>query len=123
MVNNIETMRIIDLKPRRIFFIVCFIFLVSYSIFQARFLILGPQIWLINPQNGQTVRNPLITIEGRAKNVAWISLNDRQIFTDEHGVWSEKLILSQGLSIMTVKARDRFGREREKNIQIVLNWL
>lgn len=110
----------IDIQPKYGLLIILFILLIAYSLYQARFLILGPQIWIINPQDGQTVESPLVIIEGRAKNITWISLNDRQIFTDEKGAWSEKLIVSSGISIMTAKARDRFGRETEKRIQIVL---
>lgn len=111
----------IDLRPKHAFFIILFVLLTVYSLYQARFLILGPQIWIDNPQDNETVESPVIIMEGRSSNIAWISLNDRQIFTDEYGKWSEKLIVSPGLSIMTVKARDRFGRETEKNVRIVLN--
>ena len=110
-----------NLKPKYIFLITSFLLLTSYSIYQARSIILGPRIWIDIPQDGQTVESPLVTIEGRSRNIAWISLNDRQIFTDETGKWSEKLIVSEGLSIMTVEARDRFGHETEKSVQIILN--
>jgi len=110
----------ITIKPKNAFLAILFALLIVYSIYQARFLILGPQIWITSPQNGQAVKDPLVVISGRAKNVAWISLNDRQIFTDEEGSWSEELIVSNGISIMTVTARDRFGRETKKSVQIVL---
>ena len=111
----------VEIKLKHALIITLFLLLISYSLFQARFLILGPQVWIENPQDGHTVESPSVTITGQAKNVAWISLNDRQIFTDEKGIWSEKLIVSKGLSIMTIKARDRFGRETEKRVRIVLN--
>ena len=110
----------IEIKPKSALIITLFLLLITYSLFQARFLILGPQVWITSPRDGSVVENPLIIIEGRAKNAAWISLNDRQIFTNENGVWEEKLLVSDGPSIMTVKARDRFGRETEKSVQIVL---
>lgn len=114
-------MKVVEIRPRHVLLIIFFLLLTVYSLYQARFLILGPQIWIDNPQNNQTVEGPLVIMDGRSKNIAWISLNDRQIFTDEYGRWKEKLIVSQGLSIMTVKARDRFGRETEKSIRIILN--
>lgn len=114
-------MTIADIKPRYALLVAFFILLASYSIFQARALLVGPQVWIENPQDGRTVENRLVTLTGRAKNIAWISLNDRQIFTDEKGAWSEQLLVSKGLSIMTVKVRDRFGRETKKSVQIVLN--
>jgi hypothetical protein len=108
------------MKPRSGILIFLFILLASYSLFEARALLTGPKIWIDNPQDGETLENPLLILKGRSKNIAWISLNDRQIFTDETGAWSEEVIVSQGLSIMTVSARDRFGRETKKSVQIVL---
>lgn len=114
-------MKTIDIKPRIALLITFSILLTLYSIFQARFLILGPRIQITSPREGHPVENPLVMLEGRAQNVSWISLNDRQIFTDEKGKWSEKLIVSRGLSIMTLQARDRFGREIRKSLRIIYN--
>ena len=94
---------------------------IGYCLFQARFLILGPRVTIQSHADGVAVIAPLITLSGSARNAAWISLNDRQIFTDEEGFWSEKLILSPGTSIMTVKVSDRFGREQTESIQLILN--
>lgn len=94
---------------------------VVYCLFQARFIILGPQITITSHENGVVVEEAVVTLSGKARNAAWLSLNDRQIFTDEKGLWSEKLILSEGLSIMTLKVRDRFGRERVASISLVRN--
>ena len=91
--------------------IILFILLSAYAIYQARAMLAGPEIIITNIHDGQVMDSPLLTIEGVAKNIAWINLNGRQIFTDENGIWSEKLIVSPGLSIMTLKARDRFGHE------------
>ena len=110
----------IDIQLRQAFLIILSSLLIVYSLYQARALLIGPQIWIERPQDGEVVENPLVTVEGQARNIAWISLNDHQIFTDEKGRWGEKLIVSQGLSIMTMKARDRFGRETEKSVRIVL---
>ena len=110
----------IDIKPKYGLLIILFILLIIYSLYQARALLAGPQISIENPQDGQMIENPLVIARGQSKNIAWISLNNRQIFTDEDGTWSEKLLVSPGISIMTVKVRDRFGRETEKSVQIVL---
>jgi hypothetical protein len=94
---------------------------VIYCLFQARFLILGPQVSITSHRDGMVVTSPSVTLEGTARNTAWLNLNGRQIFTDEGGHWSEKLILALGPSIMTVRARDRFGRESTKSITLILN--
>lgn len=97
------------------------LFILAYALFQARFLIIGPRISVETPRNGDTVAGGPMTISGHARNISFISLNDRPIFLDEEGYWSEKLIAQRGLSIMTVKARDRFGRETAKVITILIN--
>ncbi|MDO8424079.1 MAG: hypothetical protein Q7S54_00525, partial [bacterium] len=51
-----------------------------YVLFQARFLILAPQVWISWPLDGKTVESPVVVVSGRARNIAWISLNGRQIF-------------------------------------------
>lgn len=108
-------------SPKHILWIVLGLVFVGYCLFQARYLILGPSLTIEAPRDGEVVTSPLIIISGHARNVAWITLNDRQIYTDEDGYWSEKLIVSKGLSIMTAKARDRFGRETQESVRIILN--
>lgn len=106
-------------------FILAFVAIVavSYFLFQARFMVAGPMVEIISPKNGSLVASSLVSIEGRAKNIAWISLNGRQIYTDESGLWSESLVVPPGTNIVTVKTRDRFGREAEKSIKIFANQL
>src|SRR3989344_7282188 len=106
------------LKPKYLILIILSILLVLYAMYQARFLIQGPQIVVTSHQNGFSVGGHLITIEGLARNASWLSLNDRQIFTDESGAWSERVVVPSGGSVIKVRATDRFGRETTENIQI-----
>lgn len=81
-----------------------------YVLFQARFLITGPQIILQNePEVQQNAR--IVTLEGTALNITHLWLNDRQIFTDEQGYFKEALVLENGYTITTLRAKDRYGRE------------
>lgn len=106
-------------RPRYAVLVIFFLLVVLYTLYQARALILGPRISIENPIDGATVNSPVVTIEGWARDTAWLNLNGRQIFTDESGSWSEKLIVQEGVSIMTVHAQDRFGRETEERLHIV----
>jgi hypothetical protein len=81
-----------------------------YALFQARFLIAGPQITLNdNLDVVQTERT--ITIRGNAENIVKITLNGLPISTNEDGVFTESLVLESGYTIMTLHAEDRYGRE------------
>jgi len=81
--------------------------------------IIGPTITISSPTNGESVGNSLIELKGTAKNISYISVNDRRIFTDEEGVFKEKLLLYPGYNIISVKAEDRFDRNIEKTLELV----
>jgi hypothetical protein len=81
-----------------------------YVGFQARFLITGPQIVLaFEPPTHQNER--VVTLEGQAFNITHLWLNDRPIFTDEKGNFKEALVLENGYTITTLRAKDRYSRE------------
>jgi len=93
----------------------------GYSYFQARNLINGPEITIESPANGATLTDQRVTITGTAKNISYISLNDRQIFVDNDGVFREDLLLGEGYNIWKLEAKDKFGRVVSKNIELVLS--
>ena len=94
--------------------------IVGYSIFQAWKLISGPIIDIYTPQNGATYSQTLIEIEGRARNISYLNLNDRPIFTDKNGYFKEKLLLSPGYNIIKLDAKDKFKNYTEKRLEVIL---
>jgi hypothetical protein len=81
----------------------------AYVLFQARYLIFGPQITLEATHPGRT-NQPVVILRGHAHTIARLWLNDRQIFTDRAGNFEEALVLENGYTIATLAAEDRFGR-------------
>lgn len=96
------------------------IVIVGYSLFQAQKLLTGPVIDLYTPQNGATYNQTLIEIEGRARNIAYLNLNDKKIFTDKDGYFKEKLLLSPGYNIIKLDAQDKFKNYTEKRLELIL---
>ena len=90
-----------------------------YAYYKTKDFIRGPVITVAYPINGETVNNSLLKIEGKATSIAYISLDDRQIFTDEAGNFKEKLLLFPGYNIISIKASDKFGRDIEKTLEVV----
>lgn len=107
------------ISPSRILSILFIVLFVGYALFQSRYLIEGPRIAIESPPHNATVHAPFALIEGHGRNIAHISLNDRSIFIDERGNFSESLLLAPGYNIITVKAADRFGRETQEVLEIV----
>ncbi len=90
-----------------------------YAYFQSREYLQGPVLTIDEPLSGSLSTTSLIALHGTAKNVAFLTLNGRQIFTDELGRFSESLLLSEGYSIMTLEAKDRFGHTKTKKLELV----
>lgn len=83
--------------------------ILAYVQFQARNIILGPTISLSNdPSVVQHERT--VTLEGMARNIVKLTLNGKEIHTNERGEFSHLLVLENGYTIMTLRAEDRFGR-------------
>jgi hypothetical protein len=97
------------------------LFILGYSVIQAKNVLLGPKIKIYSPLNGETYNNPFIEIKGLASNLNKLTLNDRTIFTDKGGIFSEKLILSPGYNIILLKAEDRFGKKTESKLELICN--
>lgn len=91
---------------------------IAYIAFQSRNLIIGPVIDVFEPKNGVTLLSQTIDIRGNARNIAYLYLNDRQIYADTSGYFREKLIVPEGYSIIKLSAKDKFGRKTEKKIEI-----
>lgn len=94
--------------------------IIGYALYQARNILGGPQVKIVTPQNGETVTNPLTEIKGMATNITFLSLNDRQIYTDASGNFDEELLLLPGYNVWTLEAKDKFGRTVSKKIELVL---
>lgn len=92
--------------------------LLSYVAFQARFLIEGPRVTLID-EPASVQNEKIIRIKGSARNITKITLNGRQIFTDKSGYFDEALVLENGYTITTIAATDRYGREEDVVRQFV----
>lgn len=93
--------------------------IVGYGYFEARYLIGGPILSISNPKNGSESTENLIQIEGYAKNISYISLNDRQIYVDDKGFFKEPILLSAGYNIVRVNAQDKFGRKKQEMLELV----
>lgn len=93
--------------------------LLVYAYLQSRDFLRGPVITITEPRNGSVATSSFITLSGKARNVAFLTLNSRQIFTDERGNFSESLLLPEGYSIMTIEAKDRFGHVAQKRLELV----
>ncbi len=103
---------------KKIVIIVGFALLIGYGLFNARNLLIGPEISIFSPSAGKEVSENFILVQGRAKNVVFLSLNDRPIFIDTEGNFKEKLLLNPGSNIIRLYGRDRFKQDTVEEIKV-----
>ena len=94
--------------------------IVFYALFELRHLIAGPVISIEYPASGATLIESLIELRGKTQNVAYLSLNDRPIYVDSKGQVREPLLLSDGYNVIRIKAKDRFGRQAEERLELLV---
>lgn len=95
----------------------------AYGLFEARLLLEGPRITITSPIDGSAVADPLVRIAGEADNIAFLTINDKPAFTDEDGNFELLLTPSEGYTVFTVAATDRFGRSVREEVSITtLNY-
>jgi hypothetical protein len=103
----------------RLFLIIlAVVLLVSYGIFNARDLIIGPTVEIFNPSKDIETETNVIEVNGRAKNITFISLNEKPISVDTEGLFDETLLLSPGSNTIQIRARDRFKKEIVKTVKV-----
>lgn len=90
-----------------------------YAIYQSKNLLRGPELSIETPQNGTTITENIARVSGYAKNISKITLNGRQIFTDEIGFFSEEVLASTGYNIWKIEVQDKFDRHAEKTVEII----
>ena len=96
------------------------LFLSGYFLYQARGYLLGPQIFIESPKIGEIVSNSYLEVKGRVLNFSSLSLNGRQIVTDEKGNFNEGLLLARGYNIIELTAADKFGRVKKEKREVIL---
>jgi hypothetical protein len=116
LLNNSKSMRRLILRTLPVALL--FIGGITYALFQGQDLIIGPRISIIYPPNGMVATTSLLTLTGHVKNVAFITLNDRPIYTDSKGTIKESLLLPRGYTMMVIQAKDRFGKTTEKRLEL-----
>lgn len=110
-------------KIHKVFFSIIVLFLIGYATFNSRFLIKGPEVTVSgledSTKNTLYAKTKDFSLQGIASHSSFISINNRPILVDEQGNFNEKLLLSNGVSIIDIYARDKFGKEVRKKIDIV----
>ena len=94
--------------------------IIGYGFFEARRLLEGPSITILSPEDGSRSAEPLLTIEGVARNISFLTINDKPALTDEWGHFTKKMTPPPGANVVVVQGVDRFGRRTSNDVRITM---
>jgi hypothetical protein len=94
-----------------------FSFILFFSYEKMSFIFKGVKI---EAKIEQKDNSSLAVVHGTASKATHITLNGREIFIDKEGNFSESIVMLPGFSIVTLNARDKFGKTAEKKFEVVL---
>lgn len=100
---------------------VALVIILGYSLFVASPYLLGPSLTIHTPRQGETVTSPTVTITGETARVSYLSVDDQAVPLAEDGSFAVERAYPPGYTVIVVRARDRFGREKVDTLTLVHN--
>lgn len=67
----------------------------------------------------QKDNSSIITVRGNASKAIHLTLNGREILIEKNGDFSEPISILPGFSVVTLYAKDKFGKTAEKKFEFV----
>ncbi|OGG70066.1 hypothetical protein A3F27_03310 [Candidatus Kaiserbacteria bacterium RIFCSPHIGHO2_12_FULL_53_13] len=106
-----------DSRLTRIVLSVFFLLVIIYAYYEARGFLYGPSINI--PSDVTVAHDPFVTIRGTADRIAGLYMNGKPVPVTEGGAFDEPYLLAIGYNRIVLQARDKYGRERERVIEII----
>jgi len=104
---------------KRILFVLFALIVLGYALFEARNMLYGPRIQLLQSEGPIVVHEQTVAVAGTAQNVVSITLGGNPVFIDEEGTFVETRTLSPGLNRLIFEAKDKFGRTTTEILEIL----
>lgn len=87
-----------------------FLLLGGFLLFQTRGVLFAPSVNITFPKEGSTVSRE-VEVKGKTDSNAIITINNDSVFVNNNGEFTKKVNLFPGKATITVKAKNRMGKE------------
>lgn len=95
---------------RTVAIVLLFVVILGYALWRSQDLLFGIRLKVEGLSPDTTFTESVIELKGRAKRATEIRVNDRIVPVDQEGIWVDTLALLPGYNVLTVSAKDKFGR-------------
>ena len=92
---------------------------VVFAYFKTHDLLFGKDIVIESPINGQTLKEPFVTIKGRAPGSTLLTVGGAKVIPDQDGKFIKETILGIGYNVIDVVSVDRFNRESSEILELI----
>lgn len=80
-----------------------------------------PRLVIIKPVSGSVVESKTIYVSGVSEKDSEVFINDQPTMVNDKGEFNENVGLQDGLNTISVKAKNKFGKEAVQNITLQFN--
>lgn len=99
------------------------VLVIGYALFVATPYLLGPSLTVISPKPYSTATDPLVEVSGTTNRVSYLSINDMPIPLAEDGSFKVVRSFPKGYTVLVVRVRDRFDRERTETVHFIHSFI
>ena len=116
--------RSLAITPKRIILGIFILFLVVVVWFfwkEICYLIKPPELEIIQPSIDITVNQENFEIIGKTSPVAYLTVNGQEVYIDKAGNFKKEIELSNGVNMIKIEAKNRFGKTNTIIRRIIFN--
>ncbi|MEN9604361.1 MAG: Glucodextranase, domain [Candidatus Parcubacteria bacterium] len=104
-------------KIKIIFFTLCILGICGLTAYELRKVLRGPNIVLTCGHCDHITSDAnTYTLEGQTSNISEIHLGNKKIYISSKGEFAETVLLYPGENMLSLHAKDRFGKEVKKDV-------
>ena len=91
--------------------VILFVLLLGYIIFQYRYAIINPLLYIQSPKESEVLLFSTISIVGRTDPNSTVFVNDESVSVNSDGTFKKEITGFPGKTTITIKAVNRFGKQ------------
>ncbi len=95
-----------------------FAFIAFYTLWETKALSKGVDLQLEGITDGAILSNDVISLKGSALHASHIAIDGREIEVDKDDKFTEELVLSPGYNIISIEAKDKFGKKTQNAYRV-----
>ena len=91
--------------------VILFVLLLGYIIFQYRYAIINPLLYIQSPKESEVLSSSTTNIVGRTDPNSTVFVNDESVSVNSDGTFKKEITGFPGKTTITIKAVNRFGKQ------------